>query len=121
MLGGGGPAACLCYKDPLGWQTLTFPLRTVGERPFVALGPILVSLAWLCCPTTPSSVWALLPGCLCQPGIVPAVCSAGCHGKISGRPGWGAPRGMPKYPLLGAHSPVFSFSAVPQDMAPPAA
>lgn len=63
----------------------------LGERPSCSLGPVPIFPAyWLCNPAAPSSVWALVLGWPCQPGTVPGVCSAGCHRKISGRPGWGA-------------------------------
>lgn len=71
-----------------------FPI-ILGERPSHTLGPVPIIPAWLCYPATPSSVWALVLGWPCQPGMVPSVCSVGCHRKISGYPGWGAPWGIP--------------------------
>lgn len=67
----------------------------LGERPSCTLGPVPIFPAWLCCPAILSSVWALVLGWPCQPGMVPGVCSAGYHRKISGCPGWGAPWGIP--------------------------
>lgn len=80
--------------------------------------PHIPSLAGLSCPAIPSSVWALVLGWPCQPGMVPGVRSAGCPRKISGGPGWGAPWGIPYACSVTTYLCLSSFCSTTEHASP---